>query len=243
MILNLFKPVGITSYDCIRILKFIFRYPDKFSHIPEWQEVIEKYEGGKIGHAGTLDPFAEGVLIICTDKDTKKISEIQSMQKEYIAGIKFGFVSDTYDVDGNIQQIEKSCELSQKDIQEMLVTNFTGEISQTPPSFSAKKINGERAYKLARAGKSVKLEPKKVLIYNIGVNKYEYPDLEITVNCGSGTYIRSIAHDLGQELNNGAYCHSLIRTKIGEYDFEKSIKLPPDQIEFIINNKQKTNTN
>jgi tRNA pseudouridine55 synthase len=238
MIINLYKPTGITSFDCIRIIKFIFKYPEKFADNNDWQKIIKEYKGGKIGHAGTLDPFAEGVLIICTDQDTKNISLIQAKQKEYVANIKLGFTSDTYDLDGHIVQTyhgTSPCDLNMNKISKILYNNFTGEILQTPPIFSAKKINGKRAYDLARQGISVKLEPKKVIIYNIDVNNYNFPNLELTINCSSGTYIRSIAHDLGQLLKIGAYCHSLTRTKIGDYHIDNSISLPKDQVTFYQN--------
>jgi tRNA pseudouridine55 synthase len=127
--------------------------------------------------------------------------------------------------------------LSLRNINNILTSHFTGEILQTPPAFSAKKINGKRAYELARAGKSVKLAKKKVIIYNIGVNSFKYPDLSLTIDCSSGTYIRSIAHDLGQLMSAGAYCYSLIRTKIGEYKLSKSIHLPDEEIKYHLNKK------
>ena len=232
MIININKPAGITSYDVIRILKKIFISPEKFQLSHKWQKVVDDYHNGKIGHGGTLDPFASGVLIVATDQDTKKINEIQSMPKQYIAGIKFGYISDTYDIDGNIspvhiqQSVWTNPKLSLRNIKKNLNSHFTGEILQTPPSFSAKKINGQRSYQLARAGISVKLPPKKVIIYNIVVNNYSYPDLGLTIECSTGTYIRSIAHDLGQKLGCGAYCHSLIRSKIGNFTLNNSLTLP-----------------
>lgn len=240
MIINIHKPAGITSFDVIRIIKHIFRYPTNFSQFPAWQKIITNYQGGKIGHAGTLDPFATGVLIVCTDRDTKTISQIQTQPKQYIAGIKLGFVSDSYDIDGIITpslNINKNQNIDLLQITEILQQHFTGEIMQTPPIFSAKKIKGKRAYELARAGKSVKLAPQKVLIYNIGVNNFNYPNLELIINCSTGTYIRSIAHDLGCKLGVGAYCHSLVRTQIGEYHINNSISLPPEQINIILNKK------
>lgn len=219
MIQNIYKPTGLTSFDCIRILK------------KEYYQKGEKPP--KIGHAGTLDPFADGVLIICTEKDTKIITEIQKQPKEYLATIKFGFISNTYDVEGNIQEALHAASLPRltiSDIKKIIAEYFIGPINQTPPQFSAKKINGHRAYHLARQGISVKLQPKKVIIYNIGVNYYRYPYLKITINCSTGTYIRSIAHDLGQKLKIGAYCHQLTRTKIGEYKINDSKKLPGDMV-------------
>ncbi|MFA4930712.1 MAG: tRNA pseudouridine(55) synthase TruB [Patescibacteria group bacterium] len=219
MIINLNKPTGITSFDCIRILKKQF--------------YNQGQKPPKIGHAGTLDPFASGVLIICTNGDTKRISQIQNQPKEYLATIKLGFASNTYDIEGHI--IESSADNSATKpaldvITNILTRNFTGEIWQTPPVFSAKKVNGQRAYHLARQGISVKLAPKKVVIYNIGVNYYRYPFLQLKIGCSQGTYIRSIAHDLGQILKIGAYCHQLIRTRVGEYRLEQASDLPADLV-------------
>jgi len=231
MIFSINKPADITSFDCIRIVKNIFRHPEEYKQEVDWQNIIHQYQGGKIGHAGTLDPFANGVLVICTDQDTKKISAIQSAPKEYQALIKLGMVSNTYDVEGNITKTKQIRTKPDKTIiKNILKTNFNGEILQTPPVFSAKKIQGKRAYQLARAGQDVKMIPKKVVIYNIGVKKYDYPDLELLIECGSGTYIRSIAHDLGQLLGTGGYCHALTRSRVGEYGIENSISLPTDMV-------------
>ena len=227
MILNIYKPTNITSYDCIRIIKKI-----KKDNFP-WLKNINSSDifTNKIGHAGTLDPFAEGVLVICTDSDTKKITEIQSQSKEYLATIKFGFTSSTYDPEGDIVVVENFQPLPTKQqITEIISKNFIGEISQIPPIFSAKKINGQRAYQLARNNKTVKLSPKKVIIYDIEIIKYKYPNLQLKITCGSGTYIRSIAHDLGQILKIGGYCTDLIRTRVGEWEQKNSYHLPPNLI-------------
>ncbi len=227
MILNIYKPTNITSYDCIRIIKKI-----KKDNIPWLKNVISSnIFTKKIGHAGTLDPFAEGVLVICTDTDTKKIIEIQSQPKEYLATIKFGFTSSTYDPEGDIVEVKNYQPLPTKQqIAKIISENFIGEISQMPPIFSAKKINGQRAYQLARNNKTVKLSPKKVIISEIEIIKYKYPNLQLKITCGSGTYIRSIAHDLGQILKTGGYCTNLIRTRVGEWEQKNSHHLPSDPI-------------
>lgn len=218
-IFNIYKPVGLTSFDCIRIMKNQFR-----------EQGFKKI---KTGHAGTLDPFADGVLIICTEKDTKIISQIQNQPKEYLAMIKLGYTSDTYDIEGHLVETPNlgvSNHTTQAQINKIIQNNFTGEILQMPPIFSAKKINGQRAYQLARNNKSVNLSPKKVLIYKIDIIKYEYPFLTLKIECGSGTYIRSIAHDLGQILKTGAYCHALTRTRVGKYEIKNSQKLPAELV-------------
>ncbi|HPN67479.1 MAG TPA: tRNA pseudouridine(55) synthase TruB [bacterium] len=235
MFINLYKPSGVSSYDCIRIIKFIFKYPEKFADNNDWQKIIKEYKGGTIGHAGTLDPFADGVLIVCTDQDTKSITDIQNQPKEYQTIIKLGASSNTYDIEGIITPQKNKFIPTQSAIIEVIKQSLIGEINQYPPSFSAKKINGQRAYQLARQNISVKLSPKKVIIYNIDVNDYAHPDLQLTIKCSSGTYIRSIAHDLGQLLQTGAYCHSLSRLAIGTYRYVDSIPLPQDQIAFFQN--------
>jgi tRNA pseudouridine55 synthase len=212
--LNINKPKGITSFDVIRKIKKIF------------------YEGGqkppKIGHTGTLDPFATGVLVICLGREyTRRASEVQAMKKEYIVDIKLGAVSDSYDSTGEIRQKVKG--KSQKSISvdqvKGLLQKFIGEIEQTPPIFSAKKINGERAYKLARAGKEVKMRKSRVSIYDIQVLDYKYSDLKLKVQCSKGTYIRSLANDIGQALGVGAYADELKRTAVGDFSIQKSTEL------------------
>lgn len=234
MILNIYKPTNITSYDCIRIIKKIKKDNLTWLENKKSSEIFVK----KIGHAGTLDPFAEGILIICTDADTKKIADIQSQSKEYLATIKFGLISSTYDPEGDIVAVENLQPLpipTKNQIQKIIDEKFIGEILQMPPIFSAKKINGQRAYQLAQSNKTVNLSPKKVIIYDIEITKYKYPDLQLKITCGSGTYIRSIAHDLGQQLQIGAYCTELIRTRVGKWSVENSQPLPKD----LVNNYQK----
>ncbi len=227
MILNIHKPTGLTSYDCIRIIKNV-----KKNDLP-WLDKIESRQifVKKIGHAGTLDPFADGVLVICTDQDTKKINSIQSQPKEYLATIKLGYISSTYDPEGDITEIDNSqFQPTKSQIAKIISEDFIGEINQTPPIFSAKKINGQRAYLLARHNKTVKLTPKKVIIYKVDIINYSYPNLDLKITCGSGTYIRSIAHDLGQILKSGGYCSKLTRTRVGEYQIENSNHLPKNLV-------------
>ncbi len=199
------KPAGPTSHDIV----------DK----------IRKITGiKKVGHSGTLDPFAEGILIILIGKTTKSQSRFMALPKTYTATIKLGEISDTYDITGQIKSSSFAKAPEGEQILKILKT-FIGEIRQTPPVYSAIKINGEKAYKLARKGIKPKMTPRKVKIYKIKTLNYKWPYLKIEVKCGKGTYIRSLAHDIGKKLGCGAYLENLIRTKIGKFDIKKSIKL------------------
>jgi tRNA pseudouridine55 synthase len=200
------KPSGITSHDVV----------DKLREITKIK---------KIGHAGTLDPFARGLLILGIGREfTKKLSIFQKKDKEYIATLRLGAESDTFDREGKI--VEKKVEEipERKEIEEVL-KSFVGEIEQIPPVFSAKKIKGKKLYELARKGIKVEPKPQRVKIYEISILEYKFPYLKIKVNCSSGTYIRSLANDIGKKLGCGAYVEELTRTKIGEFSIEKAIAL------------------
>ena len=200
------KPSGMTSHDVVDYLRKITKIK-------------------KIGHAGTLDPIATGLLILGIGREaTKKLSQFQKLDKEYIAKIRLGAVSDTFDREGKISIFKKAKIPKEKEIKEVL-KEFVGEILQTPPPFSAKKIKGVKLYELARKGILVKAKPKKVKICKIELLKYKFPYLEIKVNCSSGTYIRSLANDIGEKLGCGGYVEELRRTKIGNFRVEKAQKL------------------
>ena len=173
----------------------------------------------KVGHTGTLDPFATGLLILLTGQMTKKSSEFLKLDKEYIAELKLGYVSSTGDPEGEITEVISS-KHSYSSLEKVtsVINSFVGEIDQTPPKFSAIKINGERAYKLARKGQDFEIPSRKVTIYNIEILDYHYPELKIKVHCSSGTYIRTLAEDIGKKLGTGAYLTALRRTKIGKYN-------------------------
>ena len=205
----------------------------------------------KVGHTGTLDPFATGLLILLTGKMTKKSSEFLKLDKEYIATMKLGYTSTTGDPEGEIQSYCKkdsfiasssgrssrpslrgsslrprsNCGYPSEEANkttlpfiESVLQGFVGKISQTPPKYSAIKINGERAYKLARKGKEFEMPTREVEVYEIEVLRYEYPELEIRCHVSSGTYIRTLAEDIGRKLGTGAYLTALRRTRVGEYD-------------------------
>ncbi|MEK7093941.1 MAG: tRNA pseudouridine(55) synthase TruB [Patescibacteria group bacterium] len=189
--------------------------------------LIRKLTGEKkVGHAGTLDPLAEGVLVIGIGREgTKQLHDIVGHQKEYEAVIKLGEESSTDDAEGEKTKFEVSLVPSREMIGEV-VDKFIGNIEQTPPPYSAMKIGGKRAYKLAREGKEVILLPRPVAIKNIEIMGYSWPILEIRVVTGPGVYIRSLARDIGRELKTGGYIASLTRTRVGEFTREQAIKLP-----------------
>ncbi|TMI93602.1 MAG: tRNA pseudouridine(55) synthase TruB [Bacteroidetes bacterium] len=178
----------------------------------------------KVGHAGTLDPLATGLLIICTGKFTKKINEYMAREKEYSGSFTLGATTPTYDLEsepGNFKSIEN---LSYEEIKN---TNqkFTGEILQIPPAHSAIKLEGKRVYQLARKGAEVKLEPRKILIKEFEVGEIRLPTVDFRIVCSTGTYIRSLANDFGEALGCGAYLSSLCRTRIGEFKLEDALSI------------------
>jgi tRNA pseudouridine55 synthase len=200
------KPEGMTSHDVVDYLRRITKIK-------------------KIGHAGTLDPIATGLLILGIGREaTKKLSEFQKLDKEYIAKIKLGVKSDTFDKEGKIEKVQFEKIPKREEIEEVL-KSFCGEILQTPPPYSAKKIKGKKAYELARKGIEVKLSPVNVKIYQIEILNYSFPYLEIKVSCSSGTYIRSLANDIGEKLKVGGLIEGLRRTKIGNFKVENAQKL------------------
>ena len=208
-IILLDKPLDWTSFQAVNKLKFKlkreFNLPKKF----------------KIGHAGTLDPRATGLLIICTGKFTKIIPEIQDAPKEYFTEIKIGVQTESYDTEKPEILPKDISRITEIKIRETL-EKFIGEIDQTPPIFSAIKIEGNRAYDLARAGKEVEMKSRKTTIHYLNNISIEMPFVRFTVGCSKGTYIRSLAHDIGQDLGVGAYLTNLRRTKIGDYSVENA---------------------
>jgi len=178
----------------------------------------------KVGHAGTLDPLASGVLVVAIGREaTKKISEVVAKEKEYVADIKLGLTSSTDDEEGTKDIINDR----QPDQEEILkaIKEFIGEIQQVPPQFSAIKIAGRPAYKTARRGEKLELPARPVLIKDIELLEYKYPDLKIKVVTGPGVYIRSLARDLGRALGCGAYMSGLVRTRVGEFRIEDAIRI------------------
>ena len=200
------KPAGISSFGVVAKVRGFLR--NKFGHKV------------KVGHTGTLDPFATGLLILLSGKMTKKSNDFLKLDKEYVAELKLGFKSSTGDPEGKIEKVNDRIP-DAEEIDRILHT-FIGEIEQTPPKYSAIKINGQRAYKLARKGVDFEMPVRKVKIYNMDVLEYEYPRLMIRCQVSSGTYIRTLAEDIGMKLGVGAYLTALRRTRIGEYSVEKA---------------------
>ena len=201
------KPKGITSFDVIRKLKPILK---------------EK----RIGHIGTLDPFASGVLIIALGRYTKLFFLFDDLYKEYIARGVFGESRDTDDVEGKTLKITQNQNiLSFNELETLIKNNFLGNILQKPPIYSAKKIDGKRAYDLARENKEFQLKSVNVFINNIELLEYDYPYFTIKTSVSKGTYIRAIVRDIGEITNNLAYTKDLIRSSIGDYNIDKSVSL------------------
>ena len=188
--------------------------------------------GTKVGHAGTLDPFATGVLVILIGKATKLAEQFMSQPKQYIATIKLGATTRTLDTESEEIVTEGAVAAGIERIKELL-PRFVGEIEQKPPAYSALKIEGRPAYKLAREGRPVELAARKVKVYGIEVVRYEWPELEVKIDCGRGTYVRSLARDIGEALGVGGYLTVLRRTRVGECRIEQAIGLDQVSVEKI----------
>lgn len=201
------KPLDWTSFQAVNKMKY--KLKNEF-------DLSKKF---KIGHAGTLDPRATGLLIVCTGKFTKKIPEIQEAPKEYWTEIKIGVQTESYDTE-KPEILHQDISHITEDLVKAALEKFLGEIEQKPPIFSAIKIDGKRAYDMARAGQEVEMKSRKTTINYINDIEINFPLVSFTVGCSKGTYIRSLAHDIGQELKVGAYLTQLRRTKIGDYRIE-----------------------
>ncbi len=204
------KPLTWSSFQAVNKLKYIlkrnFELPKKF----------------KIGHAGTLDPLATGLLIICTGKFTKRITEIQAQTKEYTGTITVGATTPSYDMETIVDATFPTEHITKELILEA-TKQFLGEIDQKPPVFSAIKKDGIRLYEHARAGSAIEIAFRKTTIYEFEITRIALPEIDFRVQCSKGTYIRSLAFDFGNALNSGAYLSALRRTKIGDYDVNNGI--------------------
>ncbi|MCD8167090.1 MAG: tRNA pseudouridine(55) synthase TruB [Bacteroides sp.] len=189
----------------------------------------------KVGHAGTLDPLATGVMIICTGKATKRIEEFQYQTKEYIADIRLGATTPSYDLEKEIDATYPTDHITCEKVKEVLTT-FQGRIEQVPPAFSACKIDGKRAYDLARKGEEVGLKPKILVIDEIELLECKLPDIRVRVVCSKGTYIRALARDIGEALESGAHLTGLIRTRVGEVKLENCME--PDHFNEWLNQQE-----
>ncbi|TKG90185.1 tRNA pseudouridine(55) synthase TruB [Puteibacter caeruleilacunae] len=212
-ILLIDKPLDWTSFDVVKRVRGVI-----------WRKFKYKYKKLKVGHAGTLDPKASGLMVLCTGKATKRIEEFQAGEKEYIATLKFGATTPSYD-----SEMEEDAQFDIDHItkESLLATceKFLGDIEQTPPVFSAVKINGVRAFDYARKGEEVKLRSRIVNIREIELLSFEMPKVELRIVCSKGTYIRSLAYDIGKAINSGAYLTGLRRTRIGEMKVEDAMNL------------------
>jgi tRNA pseudouridine55 synthase len=211
------KPYGWTSFDAVNKVRSILRKHYGIHKI-------------KVGHAGTLDPLATGLVIICTGRMTKDIHNFQSLEKEYIAKFELGKTTPSYDLETKVDNHYETSHIS-TDLIEKAINKYTGEIDQVPPLFSAKFIDGKRAYKSARRGENIELPASRVSIREIIIERFELPELVLRISCSKGTYIRSLARDIGRELGSGAYLSALSRTRIGGYDLSKAIT--PEEFERI----------
>lgn len=209
--LNIYKPIGMTSHDVVAVLRRVTKIK-------------------QIGHTGTLDPFAEGVLPVCIGKATRLIEYLQD-DKEYLATVQFGASTNTFDLDGE-KTFTSDKKVKKEEIIEAL-KSFEGEISQLPPIFSAIKVKGKKLYEYARKGEEVEIQPRKVFIENIELNSFdeESQQAQVLIKCSKGTYIRSIANDLGEKLGCGGYLVKLVRTQAGNFSVENSIQLDGIDVE------------
>ena len=208
-ILLINKPLGWTSFDVVRKIKNLIR--TKYS--------LKKI---KVGHAGTLDPLASGLLIVCTGKFTKRISELQGQAKIYTGDITLGGTTPSYDLETEVDATFETSHISEELIKKT-TSQFTGKIDQKPPIFSALKRGGERLYEKARRGGSIEIEARKVSVHAFDITEIEMPKVSFEIKCGKGTYIRSIAYDFGLALNSGAHLSKLCRTAIGDYQLADAL--------------------
>ena len=204
------KPLRWTSTDVVRKVKFALR---KLG-----------YRRIKVGHAGTLDPLASGILLVCIGRATKLVDALQAEEKEYIADVMLGATTPSYDLEHEIDQTFPYEHITREAVEEALAS-LTGERLQTPPVYSAKKIEGTRAYELARAGEEVAVRQALITIYEMEIVEYDLPRVRIRVRCSKGTYIRSLAHEIGQALHSRAHLSSLRRTRSGGFTLEKAYEL------------------
>ncbi|MBF6609232.1 MAG: tRNA pseudouridine(55) synthase TruB [Flavobacterium sp.] len=210
-ILLIDKPLQWTSFQAVNKLKWLLKSNLGLKKI-------------KIGHAGTLDPLATGLLIVCTGKFTKKITELQAQTKEYTGTFHVGATTPSFDLETEIDQTFPIAHLTNEDIR-AATSQFIGEIDQQPPIYSAIKKDGKRLYEHARAGTSVEIAFRKTTIFTFELTRIELPDIDFRVVCSKGTYIRSLAHDFGKALQSGAHLTALRRTKIGNYNVDDAIAI------------------
>jgi len=207
------KPLRWTSFDVIRKIRNLIRIK-------------------KVGHAGTLDPLATGLLIVCTGRFTKKINEYMAQEKEYTGSVTLGATTASYDLEQEPENFKPFDHLTEELIR-TTAARFTGDIMQVPPSHSAIQINGKRVYELARQGKEVIIEPRKVTVTEFEITAIDLPLVYFRITCSTGTYIRSLAHDLGNELGCGGHLSSLCRTRIGNFKIGDALTMEQFELEVV----------
>jgi tRNA pseudouridine55 synthase len=205
------KPFNWTSFQVVNKIRWMIKTTLGIKKI-------------KVGHAGTLDPLASGLLILCTGKMTKQIEQFMGQEKEYVGTFSLGATTPSYDLETEINQYFPIEHIDKK-LLENTLTQFTGIIDQQPPVFSALKKEGKRLYEFAREGQEVEVPSRKVTIRNFEITQINFPEIDFKVNCSKGTYIRSLAHDFGKSLNSGAYLSLLRRTRIGKYSIDNAIQI------------------
>ena len=205
------KPYGWTSFDAVKRLRGALSRRLGLKRV-------------KVGHAGTLDPMATGVLIVCTGRATKRIEELQAGRKEYVATLRLGATTPSFDLETGVDALYPYSHITEADVHRVL-EGFRGEIMQTPPLYSAVKVEGERAYAIARRGEELQLKSKPLVIDEIEVLRFEPPVLKLRVVCSKGTYIRALARDIGQALGSGAHLTGLRRTRVGDTDLSRALSV------------------
>lgn len=218
------KPYGMSSFGALARVRYLISRRMGVKRV-------------KTGHAGTLDPLATGVLILCTGRATKRIEELQAHSKEYTATLQLGATTPSYDMEHPVDATFPTSHITRESIENVLA-RFVGDIEQVPPSYSACKINGNRAYELKRKGKDVELTPKNIHIDSIELTDFDEETMRmgIRVNCGKGTYIRALARDIGHALGSGAYLTTLCRTRVGEFTIDRCLNL--DEVEEWLENQE-----
>lgn len=228
-ILVLNKPLDWTSFDLVNKVRIMLCRLMKIKKL-------------KLGHAGTLDPKATGVMVLCSGKLTKQIDEIQADEKEYIALLKVGATTPSFDLETEEDEQFATAHITRETVENVL-PSFVGAIEQVPPAYSAIKVDGKRAYKLARKGTEVELKSKMLVVKEIELMRFELPEIELRIVCSKGTYIRALARDIGKALKSGAYLKGLVRTRIGEYSIDQSLDLTElaDMLSAHFNTNKNTN--
>lgn len=196
--------------------------PKQWTSFDVVAKIRNKFNPKKIGHAGTLDPLATGVLVLCLGRATKMADQLLTANKEYVGEITLGATSKTDDAEGEIVPNPNAAEIPLTEVENVL-QSFVGTYPQMPPQFSAKKIDGQRAYKLARQGKEAKLEPATITVHQIELLDYKWPKIKLRVACGKGFYVRSLARDVGEKLKVGGYLSDLRRTRVGSYSLDSAV--------------------